>query len=751
LEALTDWWGGCAEQLLSPQLMTSAEGLGQVISPDSSAVTAPVHLTTAGTSAPLQETPASSPMNPIPKVQNAQATEIPNPLEKPQLPSTDDPLAVVNALHAVLAKAGLHADLGLPQIAAVGSQSVGKTSVLESLVGRDFLPRGTGIVTRRPLVLQLHATSSGGAEWAEFGHRTGDRFTDFKLVRQEIEVETDRVCGDGCSISDVPLILHIYSPSVLDLTLVDLPGLTKVPTGKQPADVAERIRKLVMHYISQPSCLILAVSGANIDLATSDALAIAREVDPHGERTLGVLTKLDLVDESGNALEALQGHVYPLRLGYTGVVCRSEAASKAGKSFTDAVKAEEVFLQKKIFRQVAGQCGIPYLARRLNELLLRHIQQALPALRRRVHAAAEEQRQQLASFGDFELQNRLAPGPFLLHLISLYVQNFADALAGRLAYNRQEPLPDKLVGGARLSHIFHRVFASTILDFDAFNGLPDLEIRAAMRNASGQKPQLFIPEVAFESLVRRQIQKLEEPSLQCVRLVNEELEKLASQSEAREMERFPDVREKILEVARKVIKRCWQPTNSMVTNVIKIELAHVNVDHPDFIGGSGAMSRLQETTAAVARVSDDRGADLDDDRARPQLQPTRRPPGANLWSATNLLVLPPVPSVVVPSGDPSEKELMDTELLKSLVSSYFGIVKRKVIDAVPKTIMHFMVNAVRDALHHECIAELYHADLFSTLLQEGEELKVRREECQRRLVELRSAQNMLAQMRDVTI
>ena len=70
---------------------------------------------------------------------------------------------------------------------------------------------------------------------------------------------------------------------VLNLTLIDLPGMTKVPVGDQPPDIEQQIRSMLMEFISKDSCLILAVSPANSDLANSDALKIAKEVDPQGE------------------------------------------------------------------------------------------------------------------------------------------------------------------------------------------------------------------------------------------------------------------------------------------------------------------------------------------------------------------------------------------------------------------------------------------------------------------------------------
>jgi dynamin 1-like protein len=134
----------------------------------------------------------------------------------------------------------------------------------KNLVGRDFLPRGSGIVTRRPLVLQLIniGTSSDSLstqeadlvqEWAEFLHSPGHRFTDFNALRKEIETETVRVAGVNKGISRLPIHLKVFSPNVLNLTVVDLPGLTKIPIGDQPTDIEKQIRNLVFEYIAKPN------------------------------------------------------------------------------------------------------------------------------------------------------------------------------------------------------------------------------------------------------------------------------------------------------------------------------------------------------------------------------------------------------------------------------------------------------------------------------------------------------------------
>jgi len=103
--------------------------------------------------------------------------------------------------------------------------------VLESIVGRDFLPRGTNIVTRRPIIIQLLNTPKASQDWIEFAHKPGEKYFDFFKAREEIEIDTDRVCGRNKDISTTPIIVKVYSRSVVDLTLVDLPGLTKIPIG----------------------------------------------------------------------------------------------------------------------------------------------------------------------------------------------------------------------------------------------------------------------------------------------------------------------------------------------------------------------------------------------------------------------------------------------------------------------------------------------------------------------------------------
>src|SRR5450755_2985691 len=231
------------------------------------------------------------------------------------------------------------------------------------------LPRGTGIVTRRPLVLQLINREAQGAkpngvkqeikqeisagadkeanadEWGEFLHIPGQKFYDFHKIRDEIVKETEAKTGRNAGISPAPINLRIYSPNVLTLTLVDLPGLTKVPVGDQPRDIERQIKEMVLKQISKANAIILAVTAANTDLANSDGLKLAREVDPEGQRTIGVLTKVDLMDEGTDVVDILAGRIIPLRLGYVPVVNRGQRDIENKKRITAALEAEKNFFE----------------------------------------------------------------------------------------------------------------------------------------------------------------------------------------------------------------------------------------------------------------------------------------------------------------------------------------------------------------------------------------------------------------------
>jgi dynamin 1-like protein len=386
-----------------------------------------------------------------------------------------------------------------------GSQSSGKSSVLEALVGRDFLPRGPEICTRRPLVLQLVHTphnqlaNHGGhgppMEWGEFLHRPGEIFTEFEAIREEIECETNRGTGTNKGVSDKQIRLKICSPHVLTMTLVDLPGITRVPVGDQPPDIENQIREMILSYIRRESCCILAVSPANSDLANSDALMMSRLVDPDGRRTIGVITKLDIMDRGTDACTYLRGEVVPLRLGYIGVVNRCQQDIAQRRSIREARASEmEFFRHHPAYAEVAAKCGTEALGWTVSRILADHIADLLPALHDKIVSRKNEASRDLAALGDGRPEDPAGQAAVVLEKLHGYAAAFTNSVAGRSA----DLSTTALEGGARIHFVLQDIFVKGLESLDPTQAMTEEDIRTAIQNAAGTKAVLLLPEEPFE-------------------------------------------------------------------------------------------------------------------------------------------------------------------------------------------------------------------------------------------------------------
>ncbi|XP_034607846.1 dynamin-1 isoform X5 [Trachemys scripta elegans] len=505
----------------------------------------------------------------------------------------EDLIPLVNKLQDAFASIGQNADLDLPQIAVVGGQSAGKSSVLENFVGRDFLPRGSGIVTRRPLVLQLVNSTT---EFGEFLHCKGKKFTDFEEIRLEIEAETDRVTGSNKGISSVPINLRVYSPHVLSLTLVDLPGMTKVPVGDQPLDIEFQIREMLMQFVTKENCLILAVSPANSDLANSDALKIAKEVDPQGQRTIGVITKLDLMDEGTDARDVLENKLLPLRRGYIGVVNRSQKDIDGKKDIQAALAAErKFFLSHPSYRHMAERMGTPYLQKVLNQQLTNHIRDTLPGLRNKLQSQLLSIEKEVDEYKNFRPDDPARKTKALLQM----VQQFAVDFEKRIEGSGDQIDTYELSGGARINRIFHERFPFELVKMEFDEKELRREISYAIKNIHGIRTGLFTPDLAFEAIVKKQVQKLKEPSLKCVDMVVSELTSTIRKS-SEKLSQYPHLREEMDRIVTTHIREREGRTKDQVMLLIDIELAYMNTNHEDFIGFANAQQRSSQMSKKKA-------------------------------------------------------------------------------------------------------------------------------------------------------
>uniref|UniRef100_A0A4X1UFF9 Dynamin-2 n=1 Tax=Sus scrofa TaxID=9823 RepID=A0A4X1UFF9_PIG len=708
-------------------------------------------------------------------------------------------IPLVNRLQDAFSALGQSCLLELPQIAVVGGQSAGKSSVLENFVGRDFLPRGSGIVTRRPLVLQL-VTSK--AEYAEFLHCKGKKFTDFDEVRHEIEVETDRVTGMNKGISSVPINLRVYSPHVLNLTLIDLPGITKVPVGDQPPDIEYQIREMIMQFITRENCLILAVTPANTDLANSDALKLAKEVDPQGLRTIGVITKLDLMDEGTDARDVLENKLLPLRRGYIGVVNRSQKDIDGKKDIKAAMLAErKFFLSHPAYRHIADRMGTPHLQKVLNQQLTNHIRDTLPNFRNKLQGQLLSIEHEVEAYKNFKPEDPTRKTKALLQMVQQFAVDFEKRIEG--SGDQVDTL--ELSGGAKINRIFHERFPFEIVKMEFNEKELRREISYAIKNIHGIRTGLFTPDMAFEAIVKKQIVKLKGPSLKSVDLVIQELINTVKKC-TKKLANFPRLCEETERIVANHIREREGKTKDQVLLLIDIQVSYINTNHEDFIGFAKYVKPLiviRKGWLTISNIGIMKGGSKgywfvltaeslswykdDEEKEKKYMLPLDNlkvrdveksfmsskhifalfnteqrnvykdyrflelacdsQEDVDSWKASLLRagVYPDKSLTENDENGQAENFSMDPQLerqvetIRNLVDSYMSIINKCIRDLIPKTIMHLMINNVKDFINSELLAQLYSSEDQNTLMEESAEQAQRRDEMLRMYQALKEA------------
>lgn len=457
----------------------------------------------------------------------------------------------------------------LPSVAVVGGQSSGKSSVLESIVGRDFLPRGSGIVTRRPLVLQLQQIEEGLEEYAEFGHMPRRRFTDFSLVRQEIQDETDRVTGKTKQISPVPIHLSIYSPNIVNLTLIDLPGLTKVAVEGQPESIVKDIENMVRSYVDKPNSIILAISPANQDIATSDAIKLSKEVDPSGERTFGVLTKLDLMDKGTNALDVLEGRSYRLQHPWVGIVNRSQADINKNVDMMDARRSErEYFATSPDYAHLTSRMGSEYLAKLLSGHLENVIRAKIPSITSLINKSIDELESELDHLGRPVAVDGGAQLYTILELCRAFDKIFKEHLDGGRP------------GGDRIYGVFDNQLPAALkkLPFDRHLSLQN--VKRIVSEADGYQPHLIAPEQGYRRLIEGSLSYFRGPAEATVDAVHIVLKDLVRKSigECQELRRFPSLQSTIAAATSEALERFREESKKTVIRLVDMEASYLTVE-----------------------------------------------------------------------------------------------------------------------------------------------------------------------------
>uniref|UniRef100_A0A3B4EX58 Interferon-induced GTP-binding protein Mx n=1 Tax=Pundamilia nyererei TaxID=303518 RepID=A0A3B4EX58_9CICH len=424
---------------------------------------------------------------------------------------------------------GVEKDLALPAIAVIGDQSSGKSSVLEALSG-VALPRGVGIVTRCPLELKMTRKKKGEAWYGKISYRDyNEELKKPSLVEKKIREAQDKLVGNGTGISNDLISLEIASPDVPDLTLIDLPGITRVAVSGQSEDIGEQIKRLIQNNIRKQETISLVVVPCNVDIATTEALRMAQQVDPEGERTLGVLTKPDLVDKGTeeNVVKIVHNEVIPLKKGYMVVKCRGQKEITEKVSLSEALKNEEAFFKEHAHFQTLfdeGQATVPKLAEKLTLELVHHIQKSLPRLDEQIQKKLKQTRANLDKLSNGPPSDAIERLGFLIDRVSAFTQDAISLTKG-----------EELKCGYK-SSIFSLLRGQFAVWREAIetSGTNCKEVSQYERKYRGRELPGFINYKTFEAMIQEQIKQLEEPAVQKLKdvseLVKKELFELAQSS-----------------------------------------------------------------------------------------------------------------------------------------------------------------------------------------------------------------------------
>ncbi|XP_067300148.1 interferon-induced GTP-binding protein Mx [Pseudorasbora parva] len=408
---------------------------------------------------------------------------------------------------------GVEKDLNLPAIAVIGDQSSGKSSVLEALSG-VALPRGTGIVTRCPLVLKLKKITKD---------KNWHGLLSYKDQRQQLkdpaEIENAVLnaqivlAGKGEGISHEMITLEIQSSDVPDLTLIDLPGIARVATGNQPKDIEKQIKDLIEKFIKRQETISLVVVPANIDIATTEALQMASKVDSTGQRTLGILTKPDLVDKGmeDTVVRTVNNQVIQLKKGYMMVKCRGQQDINEKLDLIKALEKERCFFDEHAhFRSLfeEGKATIPLLAERLTKELVEHITKTLPQLQKQLEIKLEKTTGDLRALGDGVPTDEHEKSNYLI----MKICQFNNALEGVKRAEEDLRSSDMSVF-TKIRQEFGRW--KRILDDKTIKTEESLrdEVEEYVRTRRGKELPGFVNYRTFENIVKKHIEELEEPAL----------------------------------------------------------------------------------------------------------------------------------------------------------------------------------------------------------------------------------------------
>jgi len=595
----------------------------------------------------------------------------------------------------------------LPRLVVVGSQSSGKSSVLNSIITMNILPTGSEMVTRTPLSMELSPILNPNESSIEFGEYIVSegsnnawkkikniRVTypepttnELNIVKNEIERITNMIAGTKKNISKKPINIKIFLPNVPNLTLIDLPGLTQVACRDkgQPDDIKDQIEQLVGSYIESEETIILSVIPARVDVEADYGVGFVRRYDYNFSRSVGVLTKVDIMNidtDVSNYVKINSDLSKDLRMKYGYYMVRNRANKElTTMTMKDGFEKELSFFNShpvysKLNSDEKNRLGTENLRSKLVLILSEKVKQCLPDISRQINEKYNEVCGELMTMGSDIPDGIFEKQSYINHLVVNFCTKFVHTLEGS----------DK--GNYNVGRIIKDGFNEYRKKISTINPINEMDpkyIENISKNVEGNHMSFFIPSIAvFESCLTdvkyKPIQRLAEPSINCIKDNNKILKKLVSDilnSSNNEIYRYPNL-VKYLEdkIYEKIIDFHTEEVTNYTLNLINMEESYIWTENEKFTNN---MSEL--TKGKMANV--------------------------------------------------------DINTIKTLLIKYYDTIKENIKNNVPKGIMLLLINKIKLNILSEIINSIDIKEAIN-MLDESDSVKIKRKD----LIEWRNKLNV---------
>jgi len=528
--------------------------------------------------------------------------------------------------------------LSVPFIAVVGTQSGNKYSVIELMIGRNFLPKG--IESQRPIIINLRNLPLG-SDFATLNSSPEKKYTNFNSVRTALATQM----ADNEATSSISLTIH--TTRFIDITIIIYPE-----------------SNIDFETISKPNCILLLVASENIEIFDE-----MKKLDSYNERMIGVITKGTYMNSDC-------------------INISNEIINKK-KLVSDK---ENLFQSIEVKKEMNNK---DLLMERLCNVIKRLIKRTLPNYKLKLTEILHQKHKELEDLKPKTSNPNIST---VLKVISKFVELYKASIDG-ISVNSNIT---EIESGARINLIFQQILESRIEEIDALEGLTDEAIGISITNARSVHPSFFIPEKSFESLVRKQIKLLLEPSLLCMQMVNKELEDRIIKCQIPEFSIYKLLQDQVKSVMLGYLKKCLRKTEKMIMNIMKIEYDHINILHPN----------IRPVTRAILSTHHHK---------------------------KNLVKGEEVKSTSVVSNKG------EIEAVKQLLIAYMNVVKKNVTDLVLKSIVVLLVEKSKEGAQQELVATLYNEEMEALMIKDVEFVK-KQKECNKSVERIKSSINDFNQL-----